>query len=772
MSWHIRERSYPPYLAVAMVGTITLCAALGLADDKDHEKDAVVLLDVYTDPSPAMHGDDFSLVFVWNRLPESARIRIFNPSGELKYKKLRARPGEEAFSAKLYARHLTERGWYKVEVSEYRDNAKDAKVSFLFALLDKEAARGTRWEYTLSQPSRTEAYFREKVTVRLKGFPEKTMPVNVWLVSEDGAHRYIGRAQTDSEGAYAEFDSWVHQRFVATAGKYRLRTQPALARKKYASRFSEPFKYYPYPRGDAHPSELYIGSRRHVYVNAAEHGGKAGEFRYYTQTKDGQLVYFKYFAELATALSAFTDKSGQHFVSLSYPLKKGKTTYRVFALTTNPTLARSLPEGRPFWLSEANFRKAGLTKVVVLDEGHKPVSDKALPVRLFRASAVGYYARNVKKNQLGIDPAYVTYVKRLTEDPVVAGAFAVQGAKSYLHDLASGGSAWPIRYRHVFLDMMTVESGSTGLDPKQREMVIAGLRTGGSANRVATLLGSLAEKLPSRYVKKLDENWNLVLRGEQYHFMRRPELGSSRVGLVLSAARMLAEFTSVQVVMQDRAEQLRALLPALKGKVDSQMLAGLADALAKADKMYVHGFEHALDKPAKLFAEKGLDAAIAALAQVSSKAHMALLAFEINNLVFNMDGMYERALKAQCTAGISAEFQRVSALLEKEADMQGKSVVDLAVLEQLDRLYRWRLLSRAEFHRYLREFCDVSGVGKEIGNIITQGKVYRNLKTISRIEVDSKQAASSWQEMPGVVAASKRLQFSRTDQTSREEPSE
>lgn len=741
----------------------------GLADDKDRTKNPVILLDVYTDPSPAIHGGDFSLVFIWSRAPESARIRIFNPSGELKYEKLRAKPGEETFSTKLYSRHLTERGWYKVEVSQYRDGAKDVKASFLFALLDKKAARGARWEYTLSQPSTAQVYFREKVTVRIKGFPEKKMPVNVWLVCEDGRHHHIGRAKTDSEGVYAEFDSWVYQRFVTTAGEYRLRIQPVLAGKKYANRFSEPFKYFPYPRDDAYPRELYVGNRRFVYVNAVEHGGKAGEFCYYTQTKDGQLVYFKYFSELAAALSKFADKSSQHFVYLSYPLQQGESTYQTFALTTKQASAEPLPRGRAFWLSEASFRKAGLTKVILLDEKHKPVADKQLAVRLFRASAVGYYARNVKKTQLGIDPAYVAYVKRLTEDPVVVGAFAVQGATSYLQDLASGGSAWPIRYRYVFLDMMTVGADSTGLTPKQREAITAALRAGGSANRVAALLGPLAEKLPSGYIKKLDHNWNLVLRGKQYHFMRRRTGDSAKLGLVLSAARMLTEFTNVQVVMRDRAEQIRAFLPALKGKVDSQMLLGLTDALAKADKMYVYGFESALDKLVKLAVDKGVDAATAALAKASSKAHMVLLAFEINNLIFNMDGMYERALKAQCAAGISTQFKHVSTTLENKVHMRGRSSIDLAVLEQLDCLYRWRLLSLAEFHRYLREFIDVSGVGKELGNAITQGKVYRDLKTISRIESDSKQAASAWEQMPGIATACERLQTPAAGQKKKEE---
>ena len=91
------------------------------------------------------------------------------------------------------------------------------------------------------------------------------------------------------------------------------------------------------------------------------------------------------------------------------------------------------------------------------------------------------------------------------------------------------------------------------------------------------------------------------------------------------------------------------------------------------------------------------------------------------------------------------------------------------MLEQLDCLYRWRLLSLAEFHRYLREFIDVSGVGKELGNAITQGKVYRDLKTISRIESDSKQAASAWEQMPGIATACERLQTPAAGQKKKEE---
>lgn len=446
------------------------------------------------------------------------------------------------------------------------------------------------------------------------------------------------------------------------------------------------------------------------------------------------------------ALALFIGKGGEKFLQVSHPIRHGQRTYTIYVLCSNIEKARALKKGQLLWSNKSLYRELVLSKVVILDNFNTVVSDKELARRLLRAAAVQLYAEIGPKEEMDIPKARVDYIRQLTDNPVVAGAFAVQGAQSLL-------TSWGEKYKAVFLDLFLADADQVPPYGTTRRAVMRELYRAQKLARGYSLAKTpLLEKLPTRHLKKLDENWVLVRRrGKQWMFMRSSD--GPDVGLGLSAIRFIVEFSHRQYVMKDRADMLGAVTPELDISADVHVRAGARAALQKAERIQRKGLEDVLEKLLEIAKRQGFDAATKALAKASLKVNMVLLAFEINNILFNMDGMYEFGIKAQCAAQIAADMATCCRRLEKRVTDLSRQHRELSDLENLERLYCLRHLAKANFHRYLYEFANVSGVGKDVVNAIQQGALHREMKMIKKVETDTKERLKTWREFPSEEAA-------------------
>jgi hypothetical protein len=307
----------------------------------------------------------------------------------------------------------------------------------------------------------------------------------------------------------------------------------------------------------------------------------------------------------------------------------------------------------------------------------------------------------------------VDYVRSMTNNPMFAATFSAQAAKSLLTSPQE-------RYKALFLDVLLTETDDVHLTKEQRKTIAQSLESTGDINKALSTYAKIARRLPSNYVEKLDDNWMMVRRDDQWRFLKRKNVPN--VGRGIRLLEVAVELTHNQVVLQDRAAKL-ALIDseiinyAPSGK-STAMKIGTQESLKWSDRAYKDGFNNFRDKLEEVVKEESIDAVMGILSKASSKANTILLAFEIPNVVFNMDSMYDSNIKAQCAADVLEAINDALARATKRAKGSG----EIERWQQVDALYLFGYLVKERFHHHAANMLESAGIGKDAGDFLTQGK--------------------------------------------------
>lgn len=664
----------------------------------------LVLLFFASDPSPAVAGKDFRLLFDWSVKPDSVYIEIYDPSGKCVMRKTIEDENEVLFSAKVYMKFLTERGKYTIDIQVRKTGYKDWRKKLTLDIVDSWGCRG--W-FTLGQPDKKVMYFGEKVFVKMLDVCESYIPVNIYLINDKGTEYNIYPPHREKDLDICEFDSLAFQRVVTNPGTYRFKVETVFAGKHYITRYSDPFQYFV---ADDSKKEVSFDGRTYVLRIDPE---ASSSLRYYGKTSDGLRRCDEIIDERLQKLASLKDSEDEEIWTVTPWLKRGRRSYAVFAFCAKGASLETYKPGQVFWLNKQGLRQTGIKRLVILDELSQVVTDTDFAKSLFRAAFVYYQAKAVSNSGLIINSEDINYVRSMTNNPAFAATFSAQAGKSLL-------TLPEERYNALFLDVMLAETNDVYLTREQRKTIAQSLESGGDINKALSTYAKIARRLPSNYIEKLDENLVMVRRGEQWHFLERKNMPN--VGRGIRLLEVAVELTHNQIVLQDRAKKLDLINSEIINYTPSgksrAMKIGAQEALQWSDKAYKSGLSNALDKAVDVAKKEGIEAALKLLGQMSSKANSVLLAFEIPNVVFNMDSMYDSNIKAQCAADISEAINDALITAVKKAERY-KNLEDW---EHVDALYLFAYLAKERFHYHAANMLESSGIGKDAGDFLTQGK--------------------------------------------------
>ncbi len=427
-------------------------------------------------------------------------------------------------------------------------------------------------------------------------------------------------------------------------------------------------------------------------------------------------------------------------------MKENGRLYSVFAFAEPPSGLSEYKPGQMFWTSYSALVLMNMHKCVILDDLSQPVYDIELARRLFRAAAVRYKVLHGSRDDLELDPEDVQYVRSMTANPVFMATFVAQGVKSAFTSPAD-------RYRAFFLDMLLADTDAAYIKPDERKALTQVLESGKDINDALQVFTKVAWKLPSNYVKKLDENRVLIRRGQVWRREKRMKIPDIEITLLAGLAEVLVELTHNQVVLKERAQKLQLgrylLLRNAPSGTYSPMRQALDEALAWSGKAYKDGHSNAVDKLVEVAKREGPKVALKLIAKLSGKANTLLLGFDIPETIFSMDNMYDANLKAQCAADVFAAA--TAAIPNAIARAEGST--QIRDWETVEALYLIAYISTTRFHHYASEMLTSSDVGTAAGDLLTQGKTRGWIRSQKLAETQSRRLVDYWQDHSGIAGS-------------------
>ena len=686
-----------------------------------------------SNPSPAVAGEDFTLLFSWSTMPDTATIRVFAPSGKLALGKVLRGNAELSFPAAAYMKHLKERGTYKVVVQAKKGGNADYTTTLAFDLVEPWGRRG---RFTLGLPDKKAICTGQFVCIAMRGLIEPKMPIAAWIVSDRGKVHDIGPKLAGRVGQIVfRFDTRGHLRNPPEQGMYRFKVTTKMGNRTYQTQYSRPFTYFA-------PKETL----REVMLDGKTYALQMDEkdptqLRYYIKGPKGPQTCNEPMNRRLRMLAHFKRVTGEALRQVSPYLKHTKRSYAPFVFSVKPAVLANYQPAHLVWADESAAGRLGLTRVVILDDLGQAISDESFARRLFRAAGVRYWLEIAGTSNLSINSKDVKYVRSMIKNPAIHAVFIAQAAKSLLNSPEA-------RYKALFEGMILADSDSVLLTAGQRKALARVLASGGKVDDALTAIAKVARNLPTGYVRQLDENWLLVRRGEQWRWVARKDVPN--VGLAIGLAEVFVELNHHQWVLRSRAEMLRRAGPEILQRTPlgnrTAMGAGLKQALSWSQHAYKSGMWNAIDKLIEVAKKEGIGAAKGLAAKMVSGATPYLLAFEVPNVLFNMDGMYESNQKAQCAADVLA----AAIFAVRSAVVRAKRSEKIEDWRRVDAIYLLANLAKERFHSHSAIMLESSGMGRPAGDLLTGGQTSNWIKGQRTALKAVRAAVARWEGGNGV----------------------